>query len=219
MADINQENSDILKGYSMLLYFAGSFILNEPSEECIQDIAAGDLFRKLPVKSKNPNYILASSFLNNINKKSVQDFDEILADYLTLFGSSGFPQAPPFESYYTESGKVRQDHVPGVHYTYNAYGWQAQPACRQGSGSESVPEDHLGIELQFLNLLIEKKYDTEDDICRKELTRDTRKFIDNHLRPWLSDWNRRMQSSAISNFYKGIGYLVLACVQDVYHLV
>lgn len=212
MVHFDKENSDILKGYSMLLYFAGSFILNEPSEDCIKDIAGGDLFRKMPIKSKNPNYIMASSFLNNINKKSVQDYDEILADYLTLFGTSGYAQAPPCESFYSQNGKVKQEIIPDVHYTYNAYGWKPAP-------SGNVPEDHLGIELQFLNLMIEKTYEIEDGICRNELSKDTKKYIDNHLRPWLSEWNRKMQANAISNFYKGIGFLVLGCVQDVYHLV
>ena len=173
MVNINQENSDILKGYSMLLYFAGSFILNEPSEDCIKDIAGSDLFKKMPIKSKNPNYIMASSFLNNINKNSVQDYDEILADYLTLFGISGHAQAPPYESFYSNNGKANMEITPDVHFTYNAYGWR--PAS-----SENVPGDHLGIELQFLNLMIEKNYEIEDGICRNELSKDTKKYIDNH---------------------------------------
>lgn len=212
MIDFEQENNDILKGYSMLLYFSGSFILNEPMESCIKDFANGDLFRKMPISSNNPNYILASSFLNNISSKSPVSYDEILADYLTLFGLSGIPQAPPFESYYCKEPASSKEMIPEVHYTYQAYGWQPETA-------ESVPHDHLGIELQFLNLMLEKYHEIEDGVCHMELSKDIKKFIDNHLRPWLSEWNAKMQEHAISDFYKGIAFLVVACVQDVYFQV
>lgn len=211
---INPEpgNKNIIKAYSMLLYFAGSFILNEPAEECIQDMANNDLFKKMPLKSKNPNYTLASSFLRNINKEQKIDYDLIIADYLTLFDSSGIALAPPFESYYpidvsTENQKI----IPAVHSTYISYGWQPDKA-------ESVPDDHLGVEIQFLNLMLEKYNEIEDSICRKELINDIKKFIDTHLSHWLSTWNKLMQKHASSDFYKGISYLVLACVQDINNL-
>ena len=50
----NQENN-ILKGYNMLLYFAGSMIMYEPSEECIVDFWTNGVLKKLPVSSSNPN--------------------------------------------------------------------------------------------------------------------------------------------------------------------
>lgn len=213
MIDFEQGNGNILKAYSMLMYFAGSFLLNEPTESCVKDLADNDLFKKMPLRSNNPNYTLASGFLRNISKDNKIDYDLILADYLTLFGSSGIPLAAPFESSYPAYGiKENQEIIPAVHYTYLSYGWQAEKI-------EEVPDDHLGIEIQFLNLMLEKYNEVDDGICRKELTSDIKKFIDNHLRPWLTPWNRLMQKHASSDFYKGIAYLVLACVQDVYYLV
>ena len=207
------QNGDILKGYSMLLYFAGSFILNEPSDSCIRDLASQDIFRKMPVSSKNPGFMMACSFLNSINSDSAPEFDEILADHLRLFGGGGETLAPPYESVYRSPDHLmNQESAMEVRHIYRTYGWQS-------SLRGIVPDDHLGIELQFLNLLLEKYSEIEDGVCHKEISSDIKKFIGNHLKPWINDWNRDVQSHAVSSFYKGIGYLVASSVQDIYHLV
>jgi hypothetical protein len=45
----------ILKGYNTLLYFTGSMIMYEPSEECVTDFFSGRLLNTLPIKSRNPD--------------------------------------------------------------------------------------------------------------------------------------------------------------------
>jgi len=213
MINFEENNSDLLKGYSMLLYFAGSFVLNEPSEDCIQDLVTEDIFKKMPVSSNNPNYILASSFLNNLNSSRELGFDRILADHLNLFGGSGTTLAPPYESYYmSKNHLLNQEQAREVNHIYRTYGWVS-------SLSGTIPDDHIGIELQFLNLMLEKYYELDDGACYRELSSDIKKFIELHIQPWIKDWNNDVQQNAISDFYKGIGYLVVACTQDVYHLV
>ncbi len=213
MINFEENNSDILKGYSMLLYFAGSFILNEPTEDCIKDLVSEDIFKKMPVSSNNPNYILATSFLNNINSSSNIAYDDILADHLNLFGGTGISLAPPYESYYrSKEHLLNQKPATEVKNIYRSYGWKS-------SLEGQIPDDHLGIEIQFLNLMLEKYYELEDKACKRELQKDIRKFIEIHIQPWIKDWNNDIQQNAISDFYKGAGYLVVACTQDVYFLV
>lgn len=213
MINFEENNSDVLKGYSMLLYFAGSFILNEPTEGCIKDLVAENLFTKMPVSSNNPNYILASSFLNNLNSSKKVAYDAILADHLNLFGGSGDSQAPPYESYYmSKEHLLNQEQTLEVKNIYRSYGWKS-------SVEGQIPDDHIGIEIQFLNLMLEKYSELDDEACHLELQKDIKKFIEKHIQPWIRDWNNDIQQSAISDFYKGVGYLVVACTQDIYHLV
>jgi len=213
MINFEENNSDILKGYSMLLYFAGSFILNEPTESCIRDLVTEDIFKKMPVSSNNPNYILASSFLNNLNSSNEINYDHILADHLNLFGGSLTTMAPPYESYYmSKDHLLNQEQALEVNHIYRTYAWES---ALQGK----VPDDHIGIEIQFLNLMLEKIHEIEDEACYRELSSDIKKFIDKHIQPWIREWNKDVQQNALSDFYKGIGYLVVACTQDVYHLV
>jgi uncharacterized protein YqgQ len=56
-------NHNILKGYNLLLYFAGSMIMYEPIEECVVDFWKQGILAKLPVSSSNPNFARAASLL------------------------------------------------------------------------------------------------------------------------------------------------------------
>jgi len=213
MINHDDSNDDILKGYSMLLYFSGSFVLNQPQESCIHDLASSNIFKKMPLASSNPDFIMASSYLNKIDEHAHIDYEEILDDHLRLFGGLGTPTAPPYESVYlSEDHLMFQKPSLEVKRIYETYGWRS-------SLNGKVPEDHLGIELQFLNLLLEKYHEIEDRICHKELAIDINKFIDNHLGTWIHSWNRDLQKNAASDFYKGIGYLIVASVVDIKSII
>lgn len=213
MIKYDGSNDDILKGYSMLLYFSGSFILNQPQESCISELASSNIFRKMPLESSNPNFLLAASYLKKIDKHSLVNYEKILDDHLKLFGGMGSPKAPPYESVYmSDEHLMYQKQTTEVKRIYETYGWRS-------SLNGKVPEDHLGIELQFLNLLLEKYHEIDDSICHNELSKDINKFIDIHLITWIHQWNRNIQQHAASDFYKGIGYLVVACIEDVKTIV
>lgn len=210
MINFDEKNNDVLKGYSMLLSVCGSFVLNMPQENCIRDVAESNMFRKMPVRSSNPDFTLAVSFLNNINSDKPIDYNLIREDHIHLF-KGGSAKATPFESYYsglTNPGNIRQ----ALSITYESYAWRPDP-------NSSISHDHLGIELQFLILLIEKLHGLDDGACRVELTGDIRKFIDNHLKTWIEKWNLDLQQNAGSDFYKGLGYLTTASVEDISQLI
>ena len=70
--DNNSKQHNILKGYNMLLYFAGSMIMYEPSEECVVDFWKNGILKNLPVSSSNPNFIKAASqFRESCEDKSI----------------------------------------------------------------------------------------------------------------------------------------------------
>ncbi|MBP1667108.1 MAG: hypothetical protein H6Q23_1968, partial [Bacteroidetes bacterium] len=60
---IDNNRKNLLKAYNMLLYFAGSMIMKEPTEECVIDFWTNGNLKKLPVKSSNPRFIKAASIL------------------------------------------------------------------------------------------------------------------------------------------------------------
>ena len=213
MVASDNDNDNILKGYSMLLYFGGSFILGQPEESSVFELASSDIFKKMPVRSHNPNFILASSFLNKVNENGELDYESILDDHLKLFGGMGVAKAPPYESVYlSHDHLMNQEQTLQVKRIYQTYAWNP-------SLNGKIPEDHLGIELQFLNMLLEKFIEIDDGVCKREVHTDMIKFIDNHIIKWLPEWNTNLQQNAVSPFYKGIGYLILASIQDVRSLL
>ncbi|MCU0456777.1 MAG: molecular chaperone TorD family protein [Bacteroidales bacterium] len=203
----NPSSVNLLKGYNMLLYFTGSMIMYEPTMECVTDFFAGGILRQLPVSSSNPVFMKASSLLREPCSDREQCRQDLVKDYRRLFSPEGPRLAMPLASLYT--GSILKNTMPAdPGEFYDSYGWNARKKY-------NVPGDHLGIELLFLTVLIEKLMQFDDEPCRFEMKREIRRFISTHLMPWIQGWNDNVQTFAGTGYYKGIGILLVACVEDL----
>jgi putative dimethyl sulfoxide reductase chaperone len=208
----NKSNNNILKGYNLLFYFAGSMIMHEPSEECIVDFWEKGILRNLPVSSSNPTFMKAASQLREsfVDKKS---FGKLLhEDFLRLFKREDLPLAPAYETDYKfEIFKFSGFRASNVTEFYESYGWKSKFKGK-------IDDDHLGIELLFLTLLIDKFITFDDEACRDEMRKEIRRFINSHILSWVPIWNQKVQINANTLAFKGIGNLILACTEDVFLL-
>lgn len=211
--DNNSKEYGLLKGYSMLLYFAGSMIMYEPSEECVVDFWKNGILKRLPVSSSNPNYILAASILRESCEDKSLCGKNLREDYMRLFGTKDLTLAPPFESSFRKKQNTNSgENSLSVTEFYNSYGWLSKFKGK-------INDDHLGIELLFLTLLIEKFLDIDDAVCQIEMRNEICRFIDNHILSWVPEWNEKLQSNARTLCFKGIGTLILACTEDIYSIM
>ncbi len=179
----------------------------EPNQECVVDFWQQGILKKLPVSSANPNFTKAASQLSESCIDKSVCLDKLNEDYNRLFASKEKSLAPAFESLYTsypESGSS----VSGF---YDAYGWKSKFKGK-------ISDDHLGIELLFLTLLVEKYLVLDDQVCVAEMRNEIRRFIDEHIFPWIRLWNMKMQEFSHTLCYKGIATLIFACVEDIYSL-
>jgi putative dimethyl sulfoxide reductase chaperone len=211
MDNSNQHN--ILKGYNMLLYFAGSMIMYEPSEECVVDFWKNGILKNLPVSSTNPNFMKAASQL----RESCSDQDlcgkMLRDDYTRLFSRLEQPLAHAYESFYRGNGRAASDFkMNNVTEFYDSYGWESRLR-------KKIKDDHLGMELLFLTILVEKYLDFDDEACKSEMRNEIRRFIDHHIFTWIHKWNNKIQSESNTLCYKGIGTLILACSEDIFSLL
>ncbi|HLN21677.1 MAG TPA: molecular chaperone TorD family protein [Bacteroidales bacterium] len=209
--DINIQNN-VLKGYNMLLYFAGSMIMFEPNEECITDFWTKGILKSLPVSSNNPNFIKASSLLRDSCQDSGTLGNSMHDDYARLFASNGSALAPAYESLYrnnVRAGKYDSDTVTDF---YGDYGWHSR-------FKENVSDDHLGVELLFLTLMIEQYTELDDEACRGEMRNEIRRFINKHILSWIPEWNKDVQVHAKTLSFKGVGTLILACIEDILSII
>jgi TorA maturation chaperone TorD len=204
-SDTTGQQHNILKGYNMLLYFAGTMILYEPAEECIKDFWKEGILKKLPVYSSNPAFIKAASQL----RESCTDISSctiaMSEDFYRLFSSETMSLAPAYESLYKES-------YPDVTDFYESYGWMSKLR-------PEMKDDHLGVELLFLTILLEKYMVLDDDACRGEMSNEIRRFIDQHILSWVPQWHRRVQENSSTLSYKGISSLIYACVEDIHSIL
>jgi putative dimethyl sulfoxide reductase chaperone len=211
MGNESRQNS-ILKAYNMLLYFAGSMLIYEPSEECISDFWKNGILKKLPVTSSNPNYIKAATQLRDSCEDKIICGIMIREDYTRLFKRDDKALAPAIESLYRYKGddsKVQP--VESVTDFYNSYGWVSKFKGR-------IDDDHLGVELLFLTRLIDNYMGMDDEACCVEMRSEIRRFIDFHILSWVAEWNRKIQLNSNTLCYKGIGTLILACAEDIFSL-
>lgn len=201
---------NMLKAYNMLFYFAGSMIMHEPSEECFADFWEKGILNNLPVSSSNPNFMTAAAQLReSFHDKST--FGKLMhEDFLRLFGTDGSCLAPAYESKYIkeiiDNTGYRSSSVTEF---YNSYGWKSKFKAK-------IEDDHLGVELLFLTILIDKYLVMDDEACRDEMRKEIRRFINHHILSWIPQWNNRIQQNANTLSFKGIGHLILACSEDVF---
>jgi TorA maturation chaperone TorD len=208
--EIRNENHNILKAYNLLLYFSGSMIMYEPNEECIVDFWQQGILERLPVSSSNPNFARASSQLRDSCMDKSLCLKEMREDYNKLFAGQGAPLAPAYESLYSNDSGPNQNGST-VSDFYNSYGWISKYKGK-------IKDDHLGIELLFLTLLVEKYLVLDDQVCVVEMRNEIRRFIDQHIFTWIRRWNAKMQEFADTMCYKGIATLIFACIEDIYSL-
>lgn len=204
---------NVLKGYNMLLYFAGSMIMHEPSEECITDFWTKGILKNLPVSSSNPNFVKAASQLRDSCVDKTICGKMLREDFIRLFARNGMTFAPAYESLYRNNGQLNLVHNYGnVSEFYNAYGWVSKFKGK-------IQDDHLGIELLFLTILIDKYLVLDDEACLGEMRKEIRRFIDFHILSWIPEWNKKVQAHSNTLCFKGIGTLILACTEDIFSLL
>jgi TorA maturation chaperone TorD len=211
-SNIKSDQVNILKGYNMLLYFAGSMIMYEPVEECITDFISNGIVNNLPVKSANPRFVEAASQLRQTCENLAFCKQVLIDDYNRLFANSGLLLAPPFKSCHTPEIQEHGSNSETVTEFYNAYGWKFRSRY-------NINDDHLGIELLFLTLLTDKYISFEDEACKVEMKSEIRRFIVQHIFSWIPAWNRKVQEKARTSCYKGIASLIYASCEDIYRLL
>ncbi len=137
--------------------------------------------------------------------------DDLLLDYTRLFLGPYEILAKPYGSCYVEGEKV----VMGDS-TMNA------KACYQQIGFEPAEDflempDHVAVELEFLYLVNFRKAEAlaagkPETAAEFESVRRT--FLQNHLGSWVADFSTKITAGATSNFYRVLGELLQAFVED-----
>ncbi len=208
----DREMNSLLKGYNMLLYFAGSMIMYEPTEECVVDFWSAGILKKLPVASRNPRFIEAASQLRNSCKDKTLCKQMLQHDFRRLFSDPEFALAVPVKSVWDNKSGTGSGQAGEVSEFYNSYGWKPR-------AGRNLADDHLGTEILFLTLLIDKFISFDDDACRNEMKNEIQKFIERHLFSWVPEWNNVVMEYADTTCYKGISTLILACTEDIYTML
>jgi len=185
--------------------------LQEPSEKFIRLLIEGEIIQAFPFADHNPPLRKARDrivqYLKEPDALSRKKAEGLHWDYTRMFIGPGKVPAPPWESIYTNVDNLYLS--PETHEVRNAY--RKYNLLPKAFGHE--PDDHLGLELDFLHQLCEmarEKARSEDEKGLVEILNDQKAFLDEHLLNWVPDWTRDVVKSAKTDFYKGMAQLLKA---------
>ncbi|STD12262.1 Twin-arginine leader-binding protein DmsD [Dermatophilus congolensis] len=129
------------------------------------------------------------------------DVDAVAADHQRLFVGPGHMEAAPYESVHTSAeGLLFEPETLDVRAWYQHYGLSAP---RQGK----EPDDHIGLELEFLATLATWASDCleEDDTQSAAIyAQGARQFTATHLLPWAPDFCALVRARAHTTFYQAV---------------
>jgi len=199
---------ELLQAYTALFIFLGGSVSMSPEESGLSHLCDSGLLRNLPVESHNATYQRASHLLRSPCPFKQQCHHTVSKNYYSLLADDKTAYAYPSASHWKISGKTAGEHqaMPGKFYAQ--YGFSRSEEC-------GLEPDHLGIELLFVNLLLEK-YLTEDDSTVKSVIReDLLDFINGEMLSWLPRWAEEVSGKSVTKCYTGIAGLIIGALEDV----
>ncbi|MFZ2287020.1 MAG: molecular chaperone TorD family protein [Bacteroidales bacterium] len=209
-SDINSVNTsdELLQAYTALFLFLGGSVSMNPGESGLPHLCDAGLLRNLPVESSNIRFGQASRLLKSPCPFKQQCNHTVAQNYGNLLSGNSEAGAYPAASHWRNTGTTTEEHHYFLNQFYSRYGYYK-------TSDESLEPDHLGIELLFANLLIEK-YLTEDDYeIREMIKKDLLAFINTEMLSWLPRWAEQVSVKSVTKCYTGISGLIIGGLEDV----
>lgn len=145
-------------------------------------------------------------FINYFKSLNLSDLpqlhNEIKAEYARLFIGPRPPLASPFESVYRSSRKILMNELTmEVRKKYKEMGMQVIEKDR-------LPDDHIGLELEFMYYLCHKTIEAINESKKIEyiieLVKKQQSFIEEHLIQWIPEFCNRIINNSNLVFFKEI---------------
>ena len=208
--NINTVNTpdELLQAYTALFLFLGGSVSMSPGESGLPHLCDAGLLRNLPVESRNSRFGQASRLLKSPCPFKQQCNHTVTENYGSLLSCDTGAEAYPAASRWRNSGTITGEHHRSLTQLYSRYGYSK-------AVDDDLEPDHLGIELLFTNLLIEK-YLTEDDFEIREMIRkELLEFINTEMLTWLPRWAEKVSVKSVTKCYTGISGLIIGGLEDV----
>lgn len=199
---------ELLQAYTTLFLFLGSSVSMTPGESGLPHLCDSGLLRNLPVESTNNRFKTASHILKSPCPHKHRCHLTVGDNYRSLLTGNEEAGAYPAASRWVNTGRSAEEDYGDLNSFYGRYGYSK-------TDDSGLPPDHLGIQLLFTNLLLEK-YLTEDDYeIRAMIGRDLVQFISNEMLSWLPRWAEAVSDKSQTKCYTGISGLIIGGLEDV----
>ncbi len=199
---------ELLQAYTTMFLFLGSSVTTSPTEGGVPSFCEKGLLRNLPVESSNATFKKASELLMSPCPHGRECRARIETNYQLLFGVDNTPIARPLAGTWLSSDTDLKMYMNSLQILYDRYGFQKSEYC-------DLENDHLGIELLFVSLLIEKYLTEDDNEISEMIRRDLVTFITTDMLSWIPRWVNEISEKSLTKCYTGIAGLVMGSLEDI----
>jgi len=199
---------ELLQAYTALFLFLGGSVSMTPGESDLPHLCDTGMLRNLPLESRNSRFMQASRLLKSPCPFKQQCHLTVEGNYGDLLSGKDSASAYPAASHWKNFGIATEDHHRSLCMLYNRYGYSSDR-------EEGLEPDHLGIQLLFVNLLIEKYLTEDDNAIRAMIGKDLLEFINTEMLSWLPRWAEKVTGQSVTKCYTGISGLIVGGLEDV----
>jgi len=182
--------------------------LKEPTRELIEGMAKVDLPSDADDEISHGLKLMSESVRNN-SRRLNEWVEELAVEYARLFVGPKNPPAIPYASFYlSESHSLMSDETIDVRKKYLEAGMAVKELY-------SVPDDHIGIELEFLYDLTRRMIELFEKGQREEASRLFERrsdFMRGHMALWVPIFAGKVMDSAQEDFFKGAASVLRGAV-------
>jgi TorA maturation chaperone TorD len=199
---------DELKEELSLFNLLRQVFLKEPTKELIEGISKVELPSDADDEISHGLKLMIESVRGNSHR--LNDWAEELAiEYARLFVGPKNPPALPYASFYlSESRSLMTDETIDVRKRYLEAGMAVKELY-------SVPDDHIGIETEFLYDLTRRMIEHFEKGQREEASRlfECRSdFMRGHMALWVPFFTGKVMDSTQEDFFKGAAFALRGAV-------
>ncbi len=201
---------DELKAEFYLYNLLRQVFIKEPTKELINDLAKVDTPEDAEDGISYGLKLMIESIRRNENR--FEDWIEELAiEYARLFIGPENPLAVPYASFYlSESRLLITEETIEVRKRYLEAGMAVK-------GLYSIPDDHIGIELEFVYYLTKRILELLEEGKTEEASRlfEIREgFLREHLKKWIPIFTDKILESSQEDFYRGAAVILGELIKE-----
>ncbi len=178
----------------------GSLLYAEPTEGVIEDLTAWRLFDALPFETDDRDILAGQEAMRNwlASAPPASLASEARGEYLRLLVGVGEVLACPWASVYLDcDGLLFGEETLAVRAEFRRFGQKLKAKYRE-------PDDHLGIELEFVGMLLDQgEY------------KEAKRFARERVLTWVGAWNADVQARSSCDYYRALGNLAEAGIRLV----
>lgn len=198
-----------LQGEIFLYHLLGRVFQSEPTKEMIDGLKA----LRLPLDEEPHAHglLLMVSAAQQNYSRSAEWLEELAGEFVRVFIGPLKPLVVPYASFYlSDSRQLMTDETIEVRRRYLEAGMAIKDLYK-------VPDDHIGIELEFLYYLASESASLMREGRQAEATTfQTMKtdFITSHMALWVPQFAEQLVNVTKEDFFKGAGLLLNALFQE-----